>query len=46
MKQLDEKQMFEKDDDVGGVFTQITDIVYSLNTILGENMDGVKTEED
>jgi hypothetical protein len=45
MKQLDEKQMFENDDDVGAVFTQITDIVYSLKTILGENLDGDKTEE-
>jgi hypothetical protein len=44
MRQLDEKQMFENDDDVGAVFTQITDIVYSLKTILGENLDGDNTK--
>jgi hypothetical protein len=46
MKQLDEKQMFESDDDVGTVFTQITEIVFSLKTILGENVDGAKTEKE
>jgi ABC-type multidrug transport system fused ATPase/permease subunit len=46
MKQLDEKQMFAEDDDVGTVFTQITDIVYSLKTILGEPVDGLTTKKE
>ena len=31
MKQLDEKQMFELDDDVGIIYKQISDIVKNLN---------------
>ena len=46
MKQIDEKQMFEKDDEVGSVFTQLAGVVYSLKIILGEDVDGIKETED
>ena len=29
-KEIDEKQMFEKDDEVGIIFKQITDLIYQL----------------
>jgi hypothetical protein len=42
---LDEKQMFEKDDEVGEVFLKITETVNYLRPILyGSLLDG-KTEE-
>jgi hypothetical protein len=46
MKQIDEKQMFEKDDEVGSVFTQLIGVLYSLKIILGEDVDGIKETED
>ena len=44
MRMLDEKQMFEKDDEVGDVFAQITDTVNELRPLLyGSNLeDGEK----
>lgn len=34
MKDLDEKQMFSKDDEVGTVFNQIKELIYSLEQIV------------
>jgi hypothetical protein len=41
MRMIDEKQMFESDDDVGTVFQQITDTVNDLRPLLyGASDDG------
>lgn len=47
MRALDEKQMFEKDDEVGELFTQLTDTVNDLRPLLyGSNdTDGEKIQE-
>lgn len=34
MRVLDEKQMFETDDEVGGVFSQLVDILNSLRPLI------------
>jgi|TARA_R100000479_G_scaffold172798_1_gene117812 hypothetical protein len=34
MRKLDEKQMFESDDEVGTIFNQLKSLVYELNNIL------------
>jgi hypothetical protein len=40
MRALDEKQMFETDDEVGEVFAQLTDIISMLRPILyGQEQD-------
>ena len=39
MKRLDEKEMFEKDDEVGVVFTDIHSLLTDLNKKRGENED-------
>jgi hypothetical protein len=45
MRTLDEKQMFEKDDEVGDLFSQLTDAVNELRPLLyGSVIDG-ETEE-
>ena len=48
MRALDEKQMFEKDDEVGDVFAQLTDTVNELRPLLyGSNAtDGTEKEEN
>lgn len=47
MRTLDEKQMFEKDDEVGDVFSQLADTVNELRPLLyGSNAeDGEKEGE-
>ena len=45
MRMLDEKQMFEKDDEVGDVFAQITDTVNELRPLLyGSDVNDGKEE--
>jgi hypothetical protein len=40
MRALDEKQMFETDDEVGEIFAQLTDIISMLRPILyGQEQD-------
>jgi hypothetical protein len=39
MKSIDNKQMFEKDDDVGVVFEEIKMLIEDLNNKLGEEYD-------
>lgn len=39
MRALDEKQMFEADDEVGSVFSQLVDAVNNLRPILYGNTD-------
>jgi len=46
MRELDEKQMFESDDEVGSVFAQLTELVYSLQEVLGEGIDDIQETED
>ncbi len=46
MKMLDERQMFESDDEVGTVYAQVSNTVKSLQIILGENIDGIETTEE
>jgi hypothetical protein len=46
MKVLDERQMFESDDEVGTVYAQVSNTVKSLQIILGENIDGIETTEE
>ena len=48
MRALDEKQMFEKDDEVGDVFSQITNTVNELRSLLygSNNTDGTENEEN
>jgi len=36
MKQLDDKQMFSKDDDVGSAFREILDLLQKLNEVTQE----------
>ena len=46
MRLLDERRMFESDDEVGTVYAQVSNTVKSLQIILGENVDGIeKTTE-
>ena len=45
MRALDEQNMFEQDDEVGTVFTQLRDVVYSLGTILYGSSDDNEAEE-
>jgi hypothetical protein len=47
MRAIDERQMFEKDDEVGSVFNQIVDTVNELRPLLyGSNIeDGQKENE-
>lgn len=40
MKELDNRQMFENDDEVGTVYAQVSNTVNSLKIILGEKTDG------
>lgn len=48
MRTLDEKQMFEKDDEVGDAFSQIVDTVNELRSLLyGSNTtDGTEKEKN
>lgn len=39
MRMLDEKQMFESDDEVGDVFSQLVDIINNLRPLLYGNTD-------
>lgn len=39
MRLLDQKQMFESDDEVGSVFSQLVDIINNLRPILYGNTD-------
>ena len=39
MRQLDNREMFEKDDDVGVIFGQIVSIVGDLDSFLGATSD-------
>jgi len=45
MQMLDDKQMFEKDDDVGIVFQDIKNIIQSLNERTEETTAEVEEEE-
>jgi|LauGreDrversion4_2_1035121.scaffolds.fasta_scaffold174138_2 hypothetical protein len=44
MRIIDERQMFEKDDEVGEVFSQITDIINDLRPLIygSDSNDGSK----
>ena len=45
MRTLDEKQMFEKDDEVGDVFSQLADTVNELRPLLyGSNVNDGKED--
>lgn len=46
MKMLDDKQMFEKDDDVGIVFQDIKNIIQSLNERTEETTAEVEEEKE
>lgn len=39
MRALDSRQMFEEDDEVGSVFKQLSDIVFTLRPLLYGNSD-------
>jgi hypothetical protein len=45
MRTLDEKQMFEKDDEVGDLFSQLTDTINELRPLLYGSVIDVETEE-
>jgi len=47
IKDIDKKQMFEKDDEVGAIFQQILEIIERLNTrTQGMDTEGEQNEED
>jgi hypothetical protein len=44
MRAIDERQMFEKDDEVGNVFTQLTDTINDLRPLIygSDTQDGTQ----
>jgi len=46
MRELDERQMFEKDDEVGDVFAQLTDTVNELRPFIYGSINGDSQEEN
>ena len=46
MRELDEKQMFEKDDEVGDVFVQLVDTVNELRPFIYGSINGDGQEEN
>lgn len=47
MRAIDERQMFERDDEVGETFNQLVDVVNELRPLLyGSIVDGETTSED
>ena len=46
MQSLDVKQMFETDDEVGTVFAQLRDILYTLRPIVYGDIDESETETE
>jgi hypothetical protein len=46
IRHLDEKQMFESDDEVGSVFVQITDVINELRPLLYGVEEDATTEEN
>lgn len=46
MRRLDERQMFESDDEVGFVFQQLTDAVNELRPLLYGNTSNEQTQEN
>lgn len=47
MRVIDERQMFERDDEVGEVFNQLTDVVNELRPLIyGSTLDGETNEKD
>ena len=46
MRELDEKQMFEKDDEVGDVFAQLIDAVNELRPFIYGSINGDGQEEN
>lgn len=46
MRVIDEKQMFEKDDEVGAVFQELTDIVNNLRPLLYGISDERSTDQE
>lgn len=46
MRVIDERHMFERDDEVGEVFNQLTDVVNELRPLIyGSNIDGETGKE-
>lgn len=46
MRRLDERQMFESDDEVGDVFRQLTDTVNELRPLLYGNISNEQNENN
>ena len=46
MKEIDEKQMFEKDDDVGIIFEELYKLIQDLNDKLGDEYEEENNEID
>lgn len=47
MRVIDERQMFERDDEVGEVFNQLTDVVNELRPLIyGSTLDGETNKEN
>lgn len=46
MRTLDERQMFEDDDDVGFVFKQLRDVLFTLHPLLYGTNDQQEDSED
>jgi hypothetical protein len=46
MRELDERQMFEKDDEVGDVFAQLIDTVNELRPFIYGSINGDGQEEN
>lgn len=47
MRMIDERQMFERDDEVGGIFNELTDVVNELRPLLyGSTVDGETADKD
>lgn len=46
MRVIDERQMFERDDEVGEIFNQLTDVVNELRPLIyGSRLDGETSQE-
>ena len=46
MRMLDNKQMFEEDDEVGSVFKQLLECVNELDAFVTETVDGNSTTQE
>ena len=45
MKEIDNKEMFEKDDDVGVIFSEMYNLITDLNEIKGGNEENASEEK-